>query len=115
MVLIVKKDEPFDPMNIGFLSSRTVVSRANRLADLIEQFWFRRAVGAGTTTLRSNRFLFSGHTLALSMFSSPVADTVQSSGSTRRNAGLVEPLTWDYLKTSLSDPPPFYDTEASFY
>jgi hypothetical protein len=41
MMLIVEKDEPFDPMNIAFLGLRTVVARVDRLADLIEELRFR--------------------------------------------------------------------------
>ena len=41
MTFIVEKDEPFDPMNIGFLGSRTVVARTDRLTDLIEELGFR--------------------------------------------------------------------------
>ena len=37
MTLIVKKAESFDPMDIGFLGSWTIVAGANRLTDLIEQ------------------------------------------------------------------------------
>ena len=87
MALVVKKDEPFDPVNIALLGFWTVVPRADSLADLIEKFGSGGVVGAVTAALRSNRFLFSGYTLALSMLSPPVADAVQSSGST-------EPMTW---------------------
>jgi hypothetical protein len=42
MTLVVEKDEPFDPVNIGFLGSRTLMARADRLSDLIEELWLRR-------------------------------------------------------------------------
>jgi len=37
MTLVVEKDEPFNPVDIGFLGSRTIVPRANCLPNLIEQ------------------------------------------------------------------------------
>src|SRR4029077_4539978 len=39
--LVVKKDESFDPSDVGFLRHVTVMASADRLADLIEEFWFR--------------------------------------------------------------------------
>jgi hypothetical protein len=50
----VEKDKSFDPMSIGIglLGPRTVVARTDRLAHLIEQFWFRRLrwrIGRGVT------------------------------------------------------------------
>jgi hypothetical protein len=41
MPLVMEKDEAFDPVDIGFLGSWTVVARADRLADLIEELGFR--------------------------------------------------------------------------
>jgi hypothetical protein len=37
MTLVVEKDEPFDPMNVALLGLWTLVSRADRLTDFIEQ------------------------------------------------------------------------------
>jgi hypothetical protein len=45
MTLVVEKDEPFDPVNVGFLGPRAVMACANRLAHLIEEFGFRRHSG----------------------------------------------------------------------
>ena len=49
MPLVVKKDETFDPVNINFLRPVTIVPRADRLANLVEQLrvrsrWRRRGV-----------------------------------------------------------------------
>jgi hypothetical protein len=40
MSLVVKKDEPFDPMNIAVLGLWTVMPRADRLPDMVEQSRF---------------------------------------------------------------------------
>jgi hypothetical protein len=45
MTLVVEKDEPFDPVDIGFLGPRTIVPRANRLADLIQELELLRRWG----------------------------------------------------------------------
>ena len=42
MTLVVKEDESLDPSDIGFFRHVTVMSRANRLADLIEELGFLR-------------------------------------------------------------------------
>ncbi len=36
VTLVMEKNEPFDPMNIGFLGPWTVMARTDRLADLVE-------------------------------------------------------------------------------
>lgn len=36
----MKEDEPLNPMHVRFLSLVTVVPRADRLPDLVEQFGF---------------------------------------------------------------------------
>src|SRR4030095_14753854 len=48
MPLVVEKDKSLDPMNIGFLGSRTIVARADGLANLIEELCSRCARGRGT-------------------------------------------------------------------
>src|ERR1700730_16629943 len=42
MSFVMKEYVSLDPMNISFFSFVAVMPRPNRLADLIEQFWFRR-------------------------------------------------------------------------
>ena len=42
MPFVVEKNIALDPMNVGFVRSIAVMSRADRLADLIEEFWLRR-------------------------------------------------------------------------
>ena len=37
MTLVVEEDKPFDPVDVGFLGSRTIVPYADRLPDLFEQ------------------------------------------------------------------------------
>ena len=37
----MEKYVPLDPMNIGFLGHIAIMPRPDRLADLIEEFWFR--------------------------------------------------------------------------
>lgn len=42
MAFVVKEDESLDPSDVGLLRHVTIVARANRLADLIEELGFRR-------------------------------------------------------------------------
>src|SRR5882724_10924766 len=41
MTLVVEKDKPFNPVDIGFLGPRTVVACSDRLSYLIEELRFR--------------------------------------------------------------------------
>lgn len=41
MAFVVKVDESLDPSDVGLLRHVTIVARANRLADLIEELGFR--------------------------------------------------------------------------
>lgn len=41
----MEEDESLDPMDVSFLCSVAVVPRANGLANLVEELWFRRARG----------------------------------------------------------------------
>ena len=45
MTFVVEKDVPFDPVDVGFLGPGTIMPRANRLADLIEQLGLLRRRG----------------------------------------------------------------------
>ena len=42
MTLVVEEDKPFDPVDIGFLGSRTIVPDTDRVADLFEQLGLLR-------------------------------------------------------------------------
>ena len=77
MTLVVEKDEPFDPVNVGFLGPRAVW-RVRTVGHLIEEFGFRGIPRAFTAALCSNRFLPSACILALSMLSPPVATASSS-------------------------------------
>jgi len=37
---VMKEDEPFDPVDVGFLGLVAVVTETENVTDLIKQFWF---------------------------------------------------------------------------
>src|SRR5262245_48183525 len=81
MSFIMKEDESLDPSDVGFLRHVTVMARADRLPNLIEELGFADdgalAIGAGW--LAKIRSRFGRNTLLVSMMSPLVADAVRSS------------------------------------
>ena len=80
MSFVVKEDESLDPSDVGFLRHVTVMARADRVPNLIEELGFRDdgalAVNAGWFAEIRSRF--SRNTLFVSMMSPSVANAVQS-------------------------------------
>jgi hypothetical protein len=57
MTLVVEEDKPFNPVDISFLGSWTIVPHSDRVADLIEQLRLLRGRGADWDHSRRSAFV----------------------------------------------------------